>query len=116
MNDESKLDQLFQGYRAACPDVDPSTNFMPELWQRIENRYTFGSVFQTMARTAVSACAALCALLLLLNFVQPLHDGMAQAPNYTDALVAEHNDENTNFTENFRSPNPVEESTSDQAR
>ena len=47
MSDDSKLDQLFQTYRAACPDVEPSTNFMPNLWQRIEGRHSFGFVFAT---------------------------------------------------------------------
>ena len=99
MNDESKLDQVFQAYRAACPDVEPSANFMPNLWQRIESRHSFGFVFQNVARATVTACAALCLLLVFLNFASPFRDRMFEAPNYTDVLMAEHSAENTDFTE-----------------
>jgi hypothetical protein len=102
MNDDSKLDQLFQTYRAACPDVEPSTNFMPNLWQRIESRHSFGFVFRNVARTTMAACAALCLLLVFLNFASPFGERVAQAPNYTDLLMAEHTAENTNFTEDLR--------------
>jgi hypothetical protein len=102
MNDESKLDQLLQAYGAACPEVEPSANFMPQLWRRIESRHTFGFVFQNLARTTVTACAALCLLLICLNFIQPFRDRMIQAPNYTDVLMAEHNAENTYYTEGIR--------------
>ena len=33
-----KLDPLWAEYREACPDPDPSASFMPQLWQRIDNR------------------------------------------------------------------------------
>jgi hypothetical protein len=99
MNGDSKLDQLFRTYRAACPEVEPSTNFMPQLWLRIESRHTFGFVFQSLARTTVTVCAALCLLLVFLNFVPPFRERTVQAPNYTDVLMAEHNAENTYYTE-----------------
>ena len=65
MSDDSKLDQLFQTYRAACPEVEPSTNFMPNLWQRIESRHSFGFVFQNVARDHDDGLRALCACLLV---------------------------------------------------
>jgi len=40
-NNEERLDALFRTYREAFPDPDPSRNFMPNLWQRIEARQTF---------------------------------------------------------------------------
>ena len=100
MNDDSKLDQLFQAYRAACPEIEPGANFMPELWKRIESKHTFWFVFQNLARTTVTACAALCLLLVFLNFVPPFEHRAVQA-NYTDTLMAEHTAENTDFTENI---------------
>jgi hypothetical protein len=103
MNDESKLDQLLQAYGAACPEVEPSANFMPQLWSRIESRHAFGFVFQNLARMTVTACAALCLLLVCLNFIPPFRDRMIQTPNYTDVLMAEHNAENTYYTEGIRS-------------
>jgi len=99
MSDDSKLDQLFQAYGAACPEVEPSVNFMPNLWQRIEARHSFGFVFRNVARATMTACAALCLLLVLLNFASPFRDRAVQAPNYTDVLMAEHSAENTDFTE-----------------
>lgn len=57
-NDE-KLDALFRAYRAACPDRDPSVNFMPELWKRIEARQTFTFSFRRMASGFVTAAVAL---------------------------------------------------------
>ena len=58
-NDDERLDALFRAYRAACPDRDPSTNFMPELWQRIEARQTFTFSFRRMANAFVTAGLAL---------------------------------------------------------
>jgi Na+-transporting NADH:ubiquinone oxidoreductase subunit NqrB len=99
MNDDSKLEQLFQTYRAACPEVEPSTNFMPNLWQRIERRHSFGFVFRNVARTTMTACAALCVLLVFMNFA---YRDRVTVPNYTDVLMAEHTAENTYFTEGLR--------------
>lgn len=105
MSDDSKLDQLFQTYRAACPEVEPSTNFMPNLWRKIESRHSLGLVFRNMARTTMAACAALCLLLVFLNFASPFRDRLVEAPNYTDVLAAEHTAENTDFTEAIHGSN-----------
>ena len=35
---DSKLDALFAEYRSACPDPEPSADFMPAMWKRIEAR------------------------------------------------------------------------------
>ena len=93
---EPGLDELFRRYRNACPDVDASANFMPLLWQKIEARHSFWSVFQNLARAGMAGCAALALLLLALNFAgtQPLAH-----PSYTDALVADHNVEKTYYAE-----------------
>lgn len=97
-NDESQLDDLFQNYRAACPDVEPSANFMPGVWRQIESRHSFWFVFQRLARTATTACAALCLVLLVLNFGSSSQTGRTSA-TYTDALLADHSAEKTYFTE-----------------
>ena len=109
MSDDSKLDQLFQTYRAACPEVEPSANFMPALWQRIDTRHSIGFVFRSVARATMTACAALCLLLVFLNFASPFRDRAAAVPNYTDVLMAEHNVENTDYTEAIHSPAGDEE-------
>ncbi|MBV9295998.1 MAG: hypothetical protein JO145_10535 [Acidobacteriaceae bacterium] len=108
-NDDSRLDQLFQTYRASCPDPEPQPDFMPTLWQKIEARRSFGFAFELWARTVVTASAALCVLLLFLNFVSP-SQSHALAPTYVDALMADHTAENTYYTEAIRSAPPSEQS------
>jgi len=108
MDDESQLDSLFASYRAACPEVEPSANFMPELWAKIEARHSFWSVFQKLAKGMTAASAALCLLLLVLNIVftpQP-HLG---TPSYTEALMADHTAEKVDYTEAIRSTPTAEE-------
>jgi hypothetical protein len=94
-NEESALDNLFQEYRAACPDVEASAQFMPALWEKIEARHSFWWVFQGFARTAMAGCAALALLMLALNFISP----QQVLPSYTDALVADHSAERTYYAE-----------------
>ena len=97
-DDESQLDNLFQQYRLACPEVEPGINFMPAVWQKIESRYSFWFVFQRLARTATTGCAALCLILLVLNFASTAQSPRATA-TYTDALLADHSAEKTYYTE-----------------
>ena len=59
VGDEERLDALFRAYRAACPGPEPSANFMPELWQRIESRQRFTFSFRRMANALVTAAVAL---------------------------------------------------------
>jgi hypothetical protein len=106
-NDESGLNELFQSYRAACPEVEASAVFMPRLWQKIELRHGFWPIFQGLARTAMAGCAALALLLLALNFAGP-QQMTNLAPSYTDALVADHSAEKTYYAESvIRQPVPV---------
>jgi hypothetical protein len=72
------------------------------MWMKIEGRRSFWFVFQKLAQTAMTACAALCLLLVLLN-VYSASQALALVPSYTDALMAEHTAEQTDFTEAIRS-------------
>jgi hypothetical protein len=58
-SDDERLDALFQAYARACPDRDPSPNFMPNLWQRIEARQNSVFSFRRMANALVTAAVAL---------------------------------------------------------
>jgi hypothetical protein len=107
-NDDSQLDQLFRSYRAACPDLEPSANFMPALWQKIEVRHSFWFVFERLARTAMTGCAALCLLLLVLNVVTASQNHL-NPPSYVDALMEEHSAEKTYYTEAIRTTPAVEQ-------
>lgn len=58
-NDDQKLDALFGAYRAACGEPEPSANFMPGLWARIESRRRFTFSFSRMANAFATAAVAL---------------------------------------------------------
>jgi hypothetical protein len=107
--DESRLDTLFEVYREACPEVPPGAHFMPELWQKIEARRSFWFVFEREARTVITGSAALCLLLLVLNFMGAANTHLL-APTYADALMADHTAELTYYTEAIHSTaaNPEE--------
>ena len=57
-NGEERLDALFRAYRD-LPTPDPSVNFMPKLWARIESRQKFGFSFRRWAGAFVTAGLAL---------------------------------------------------------
>ena len=98
---QDRLDNLFERYRTACPDVEPGPNFMPALWQKIESRQSFWSVFDRFGVTLTTASAAICLLLLALNlFFAP--GALSPAPTYMDALMDEHSAERTAYTEAIR--------------
>src|SRR6201996_9762187 len=100
--DDSALDTLLEAYRSACPDIEPSANFMPAIWQKIEARRSFWFVFQREARAVMTASAALFVVLLVLNFFSGSQSHLA-ASTYADALMADHTAEKTYYTEAIRS-------------
>jgi len=58
-NEDQNLDALLAAYRAACNGPEPSANFMPELWARIESRQSFTFSFRRMANAFATAAVAL---------------------------------------------------------
>jgi hypothetical protein len=87
---EPKLDALFAEYRAACPDPEPSANFMPGMWKRIEaRRVATVSVFRHWAQICVMASVAL-TLLIGAVLIPKLQDNAAGGSSYLEALSAEH--------------------------
>lgn len=58
-SDEERLDALLRAYARACPGPEPSANFMPNLWQRIESRQSFTFSFHRMANAFVTGALAL---------------------------------------------------------
>jgi hypothetical protein len=57
---EPNLDQLFERYAQACPDVEPGANFMPAIWQRIDARRGFSFKLASYARILAMSAASLC--------------------------------------------------------
>ncbi len=60
---DPRLARLFDEYRAALPDMEGSTAFLPGLWQRIDARQNYASGFRRMARMIVTAAAAVSLLM-----------------------------------------------------
>src|SRR5882724_6031388 len=84
-----KLDPLWAEYRAACPDPDPSTSFMPQLWQRIEARqYAMSSSWLRLwAQVWVVATVTL-AIVMGSILIPRLQDPPAYQASYVDVLAA----------------------------
>jgi len=68
---ESRLDACFAAYRDACPDPEPSADFMPQLWARIEGRRQAQAVvtWRRWAEGFLSLAAAVCLLIVLTQVV-----------------------------------------------
>jgi len=58
-SEEERVDALFRAFASACPDREPSANFMPNLWRQIETRQTYTFSFRRMANTLATAALAL---------------------------------------------------------
>jgi hypothetical protein len=52
------LDELFRAYRDACPAPEPSPDFMPAMWARIEARETSANWLGRFAKGLVTAALA----------------------------------------------------------
>ena len=104
--DDSKLDNLFQSYRRACDEPEPSANFMPGVWRRIESRRSIRFIFPQLARPLMAGSAALIVLLLILNLFSGPQARLSD-PSYVDALMADHTAEKTYYTEALRGPIPA---------
>ena len=87
---ENKLDALFAEYRTACLDPEPSADFMPGMWKRIEaRRIATVSVFRHWAQACVMATVAL-TLLIGAVLIPRLQSDPAANASYVEALVSEH--------------------------
>jgi hypothetical protein len=87
---DARLDDLFHAYRDACPDPDPSVNFMPEMWAKIEARQASSTVFNRLAKALVTAALGASVIMALLSssYSQPV--GSVYEGNYVQALAADH--------------------------
>lgn len=85
-NEDERLDALFRAYRDACPDREPSANFMPTLWARIDSRQTFLFSFRRMANAFVTAAVAL-SIALGVYMSIPRSSTGSNAETYIEALA-----------------------------
>jgi hypothetical protein len=87
---DAKLNAMFADYRMACPDPEPSADFMPGMWKRIEaRRVATVSVFKHWAQVCVMATVAL-TLLIGAVLIPKLQDNASSSSSYLEALSAEH--------------------------
>ena len=84
---ETRLDGLFAAYREACPDPEPSPDFMPRLWARIEGRRQSQEVFawRRWAQAFMSLAAVTCLLIVVLQ-VLPSSTSAYFRSTYIDQL------------------------------
>jgi len=87
-NQGERLDTLFRAYREACVTPEPSANFMPQLWQRIESRQTFSFFFGRVARGFVTAAVA--ATLAMAVYLSVPRSSGSYSSSYVEVLAASH--------------------------
>ncbi|HTQ53581.1 MAG TPA: hypothetical protein VMI94_03920 [Bryobacteraceae bacterium] len=85
---ESELDALFRAYREACPDSDPSVNFMPELWRRIEERQRSVFFLGHWARAFVTAAAVATMAMAAYLYIPHRHSSLFSAESYVDVMTS----------------------------
>jgi hypothetical protein len=88
-SDERRLDKMFRAYHAACPIPEPTANFMPALWARIEAREVSTNWFGRVAKTLVTAALAASVILGLMISSMNQSSAFFNA-TFVEALRADH--------------------------
>jgi anti-sigma-K factor RskA len=86
---DDRLNSLLAEYRDACPDPEPSTNFLPQLWRRIEARRgaTASLLLRRWAEAWLLATVTL-AIVIGVFLIPRLQDPPAYQASYVDVLLA----------------------------
>ena len=87
---EAHLDALLRAYAEACPAPEPSANFMPQLWQRIEARQRYSFFFGRIARGFVTAAVAVTLAMAVYLSMPRTRTSAFYSGTYIDALAASH--------------------------
>ncbi|HYO83890.1 MAG TPA: hypothetical protein VES20_20975 [Bryobacteraceae bacterium] len=80
------LNELFCAYRTGTAVPEPSRDFMPGMWARIDARQKVTYRFRRLASGFVTAAAALC-LLMSVALWSPAQQGSLSAETYVEALA-----------------------------
>lgn len=90
----AELQGLLSAYRSSVPEQDPSVNFMPELWGKIDSRRRLTHSFRRLAAVFVTGAAAIC-LVFSAALVQDqnLGQSVAAQSTYVDVLADDVADE-----------------------
>jgi hypothetical protein len=94
---EQELDKLFEAARTAFPELDPSPNFLPEIWAKIEQRrapswLTLVGNWSPRLALAASLAAAVLTTTAAINH-QKVRDIQLLESSYIDALTVSSLDE-----------------------
>jgi len=81
-SNEHKLDELFMAYRESLPDREPTVNFTPELWRRIDQGRKATFSLTRFARGIVTGALALCFMMTALTW-SPSSRSTSASPIYT---------------------------------
>jgi hypothetical protein len=87
---DHELQRLFESYRAGFAEVEPSRNFMPVLWQKIEARRESTVPFARRLAQGFAALAATASLGLVLLMVISPPETMGTTISYVEALADAH--------------------------
>jgi hypothetical protein len=107
-SDEERLDALFLAFRD-CPVSEPSANFMPNLWARIDSRQNFTFSFRRLANALVTAAVAV-SIALGVYMSLPRSNQSFYSQTYVEAL------ENSSPSETMDLVGPVRLDLSDPGR
>jgi hypothetical protein len=77
---------LFAAYSTAVPEVEPSVEFMPKLWDRIDKQQRITYSFRRLARGFVTVAAGLCLFLSSAVLIPP-QISTSHAGTYVDVLA-----------------------------
>ena len=86
---DDRLDSLLAEYRDACPDPEPGVNFMPQLWQKIEERRGAAAslLLRRWAEAWLLATVAI-AIVIGVFLIPRLQEPPALQASYVDVLSA----------------------------
>lgn len=85
-----ELQQAFRNYRDALPDPEPSVNFTPMLWEKIEARRSSLTIMRRLTHGLVSLATA--AALVLGVFVIPqVQSKRTLSTSYAEVVAEEGN-------------------------
>lgn len=96
-NAEQELDQLFAKYRAAIPEIEPSPEFLANVWNKIEENRSSGwlSILQQWS-PRIALAGGLAAALLTASVWIPAQQERQEAvldQTYIEALTVDSLDE-----------------------
>ncbi|HEY4084364.1 MAG TPA: hypothetical protein VGM43_00435 [Bryobacteraceae bacterium] len=87
---DARLDSLFRAYRQACPDPEPSVNFTPEMWAKIEARQASTTIFNRVAKALVTAALGASVVMGLLSSSYTPPPASANDGSILQALANDH--------------------------